>query len=63
MQLSSDVPRPAQQMAGSAEPSHPWILGLIARDDSPRATPARSLYSFLTECDCPDDCLRDHENE
>ena len=20
-------------------------------------------YSFLTECECPDDCLRDHENE
>ena len=20
-------------------------------------------YSFLSECECPDDCLRDHENE
>ena len=20
-------------------------------------------YSFLSECECPDNCLRDHENE
>ena len=20
-------------------------------------------YSFQSECECPDDCLRDHENE
>jgi hypothetical protein len=63
MQLSVDVPQPAHLKAGSAEPSHPWILGLIARDDSPRATPAGSTYSFLAECECPDDCMRDHENE
>ena len=63
MQLAFDTPQPAQQMAGTAEPSHPWILGLIARDDSPRTTPAGRPYSFLGDCECPDDCLRDHENE
>jgi hypothetical protein len=63
MQLSVDVPQPAHQVAALAEPSHPWILGLIARDDSPRATPEGSPYSFLAECECPDECLRDHENE
>ncbi len=27
------------------------------------AEPAARGYSFWAECECPGDCLRDHENE
>ena len=63
MQLSVDVRQPIQQTASSAEPSHPWILGLIAVENEMRAAPPGRPYSFLSECECPDDCLRDHESE
>ena len=68
MQLNVDVPQPFQPTAGSAAPSHPWILGLIADDDplvepSPLVEPAVRPYSYTSECECPNDCLRDHENE
>ena len=63
MQLAVDTREPIQQITGSPEPSHPWILGLIAADDDTRAAPGGHPYSFLSECECPDDCLRDHESE
>jgi hypothetical protein len=63
MQLHVDVRQPATTTAQSAELSDPWSLGPIAVDDGPRTEPARSAYSFLADCECPDDCLRDHENE
>lgn len=63
MQLNVDVRQPAQQTAGSAEAPQPWILGVNAVDDGSRAAPAGRPYSFLAECECPADCLRDHENE
>lgn len=61
MQLEIEVRQPTQRTAGTAELSHPWILGLV--DDSPRQESALRPYSYTTECECPDDCLRDHENE
>ena len=61
MQLNIEVRQRVQQKAGSAEPSNPWILGLV--DDGPRAEPGLRPYSYTSECECPDDCLRDHENE
>ena len=67
MQLNVDVRHPVQQTAALAEPSHPWILGLIPADDGPLVEPAirpdRYPYSYTSECECPNDCLRDHENE
>jgi hypothetical protein len=63
MQLTVDTRQPIQQATGSPEPSHPWILGLIGVDDDTRAAPGGHPYSFLSECECPDDCLRDHESE
>jgi hypothetical protein len=63
MQLTVETGEPIQQTTGSPEPSHPWILGLIAVDDDTRAAPGGRPYSFLSECECPDDCLRDHESE
>jgi len=61
MQLNIEVRQPVQQTAGSAEPSHPWILGLA--DDGPHVESDLRPYSYRSECECPDDCLRDHENE
>ena len=63
MQLTVDTRQPNRQTPGSPEPSRPWILGLIAVDDDTRAMPGARPYSFLSECECPDDCLRDHETE
>jgi hypothetical protein len=57
---------PGQQMkptVGSLEPSHLWILGLAVDDDGSAAGPGRRQPSYLAECECPDDCVRDHENE
>lgn len=63
MQPTVDIRQPIQQTTGSPEPSHPSIVGRIALDDDTRAAPAGRPYSFLSECECPDDCLRDHESE
>ena len=63
MQPTVDIRQTIKQTTGSAEPSHPWNLGLIAVDDDTRAALAGRPYSFLSECECPDDCLRDHESE
>lgn len=63
MQLDVDGRQAVQQTAGSAEPSHPWTLGVIAVNDGPVVKPSVRPYSYRSECECPDDCLRDHENE
>ncbi len=63
MQIDVDVRQPAQPTTRSVEPWQPWILGPIAIDRGQWATPGARTYSFLAECECPDDCLRDHENE
>jgi hypothetical protein len=62
MQLNFDVHPSTRPSAGSAEPSDGWVLGLAAEDSQP-AMSRTPLYSFLADCECPDDCLRDHENE
>jgi hypothetical protein len=63
MQLHVDIRQPASTTAQPAESPDPWFLGLVAVDDGPRTEPARRAYSFLADCECPGDCLRDHENE
>jgi hypothetical protein len=63
MQPNDDGLQLIQQTAGSADPSRRWILGLMAVDEGPLVEPAMRPYSYSSECECPDDCLRDHENE
>jgi len=63
MQLNVDVHQSTPPNAGSAEASRGWIFGLVAPDDSQLAMPQALPYSFEADCECPDDCLRDHENE
>jgi hypothetical protein len=45
------------------EPSHLWVLGLANDEYREPARPAPRPPSFWAECECPGDCLRDHENE
>lgn len=63
MNISIALPQPVNQ--GIAATLLSRIKGLVsATSDRPGidATQARP-YSFLSECECPDYCLRDHENE
>jgi hypothetical protein len=42
------------------------LLRKLVAAASDRARTVKAVprpYSFLSECECPDDCLRDHENE
>lgn len=61
--LEFDHRQPVRQTIGSVEPSPRWNLGPAADDGGPLAEPALRKNSYLSECECPDDCLRDHENE
>lgn len=63
MELEMDLRQPIEQTVGSLEPSHLWVLGLALDDDGSIVGPGRRRYSDWAECECPDDCLRDHENE
>jgi hypothetical protein len=63
MRLNVDVPQPNQWILRSAELARPWILGLIAVRGGRSTKPADGSDSFLSECECPENCLRDHENE
>lgn len=63
MDLKVDLRQPVKETVGSLEPSHLWVLGLAVGDDGSLVGPGRRQYSYWTDCECPDDCLRDHENE
>lgn len=39
------------------------FLVATASDQDTTADVVPRPYSFQSECECPDDCLRDHENE
>jgi hypothetical protein len=39
------------------------MLGLAAFGDGPLVKLGERPFSYQTACECPDDCLRDHENE
>lgn len=57
------LPQSRKQSIGSVVISR--LRSLVAaspdRARSVKAVPRQ--YSFLSECECPHDCLRDHENE
>lgn len=62
MELQLKLRYPARRVNG-AEPPVSWIARHLERDRGAVAIPAPFAYSFLSACECPDDCLRDHENE
>jgi hypothetical protein len=63
MDLTVDLRQPFKETVGSLEPSHLWVLGLTVDDDSSFVGRTTGQNSYSAECECPDDCLRDHENE
>jgi len=63
VELRMDPGQPTPGTLGSMQPSRPWMLGLVAVDDDPLARPGARPYSYRAECECPDDCPRDHDNE
>jgi len=63
MELNADLRPSAQKAIASLEPSHLWVLGLAVDDDGSLAEPGSRRDSVWVECECPDNCPRDHENE
>jgi len=63
VELEIDRRQPAPQPIRPLEPSHLWILGLAMDDDGSIVGPGARRPSYWAECECPGDCLRDHENE
>lgn len=63
MQFTVDVHRSIRQTERSSDASPGWTVGPPSADDARLARPRPQAYSFLSDCECPDDCLRDHENE
>jgi len=57
-----DQQQPIEKTIGALEPSHLWVLGLALDDEGVLTGPRTRQYSDGAECECPDDCLIDHEN-
>lgn len=68
MDLKVDIRQTVKGTVDRLEPSRPrapalavdadgWLVGPDMRQSGARQ------YSNWAECECPDDCLRDHENE
>ena len=47
----------------SYDPGKLWMIGIAVESDGTLAGPGLRRYSFWAECECPDDCNRDHGNE
>lgn len=63
MNIAVALPESQKQSVGAVVRS---TLRSLAAAVSGRAKTVKAVprpYSFLSECECPDDCLRDHENE
>lgn len=63
MNIALALPESRQQSVGSVVLSGLMILVAAAADRGTTVKAVPRPYSFLSECECPDDCLRDHENE
>jgi hypothetical protein len=63
MNIALALPESQTQKVGSVVLSRLRILVAAASDRAKSVKAAPRPYSFLSECECPDDCLRDHENE
>ena len=61
MELHVD-PGQGRRTVAPFEPAHPWAP-LTVDDDTALVGSRDSRSSYEAECECPDDCLRDHPNE
>lgn len=63
MEFEMNLRQPVYRTAGVFEPARLWALRPVRDDDASDAGTRKRPYSFWAECECPSDCLRDHENE
>jgi hypothetical protein len=63
VELTVDPLPPTAKSVGSPETSHVWVLQPVQLNEGSPIVPGRRPYSYLAECECPDDCPRDHGNE
>ena len=63
MLLTADLRQPVPEPDASLEPSPGPEIARVADGDGSPVAPETRPYSFSADCECPDDCLRDHENE
>ena len=62
MELNVDLRQPVPTSVASLALRRSGSLGSTAATRPVGAEITRP-YSFWADCECPDDCLRDHENE
>jgi len=60
--VESGQPVPTPLVATTA-PGRAAIVDPTVDEARPRSGSASPADSFLAECECPGDCLRDHANE
>ena len=63
MDFTSDRWPSIKESVGSSEPPYLWALRPSADDDGSIVATGRRQDSYWADCECPGDCLRDHENE
>lgn len=63
MDFTLDLQQPIEQTVGYRDLVPRWVAGLALDTASSPGEPVRRPYSYLGECECPNDCPRDHENE
>lgn len=63
MNIALTLPEPRKPSVGSVVLSSLRAIVAAASDRGKTLKAEPRPYSFLSDCECPDDCLRDHENE
>jgi hypothetical protein len=63
MELIVEVRHLAAEPGPSLDRSIDRASNRVRDDAASLAEPRTRPYSFVAECECPDDCLRDHANE
>jgi hypothetical protein len=63
MNISRALPQSSSQSVVSAVLTRLKSLVSATTDHEGIGSTDPRPYSFLSECECPDNCLRDHENE
>lgn len=63
MEFTMDSRQLYRQGQSGSQPWGAWNAGLAAIRDGSLTVPDGQPSSATAECECPDDCLRDHEND
>lgn len=63
MEYSPDLRQPVPPPSAMATPAYGIDGGRAADDEATPLAAGTYSYSFWADCECPDDCSRDHSNE